>query len=215
MKLLNQMERKLYRLRIQPFIRYIIFAMLGVYLLQTFYQEFNLIGLLVLDRARVFRGEVWRLLSFLVVPPAYSPMSALLTMYFYYFISTALENRWGARRFLLYYGLGAIGAVLAAMIVGTGTNLYLYMSMFFAYAILNPEHELLLFFVLPVKMKWLALLNAAFYVYGFIISGWPERAAILLSLAHIFLFFGGDLINMSRQWITHYRARQRFKNYRR
>ena len=142
-------------------------------------------------------------------------MSALLTMYFYYFISTALEARWGARRFLLYFGLGTVGAILAAMITGHGTNLYLYMSMFFAVAILNPEHELLLFFVLPVKMKWLALLNVAFYVYGFIVSGWPERAAIVLSLAHVFLFFGGDLINMSRNWITHYKARQRFKNYRR
>lgn len=212
MKLLNQLERKLYRLRIQPFIRYVIFAMLGVYLLQMFYPQANLVGMLTLNRARLLQGELWRLVSFLIVPPGYAPLSALLTMYFYYFISTALESRWGARRFLLYYGLGAVGAILAAMITGSGTNLYLYMSMFFAYAILNPEQELLLFFVLPVKMKYLALFNAAFFVYGFIVSSWPFRAAILLSLAHVFLFLGGDLINMSRNWINHYKARRRFKN---
>lgn len=215
MKLLNRLERKLLSQRIVPFIRYFIFAMLGVYLLQMFFPRYPLISLLQLSRAAVLRGEVWRLLTFLIVPPLNTPMFTLLSLYFYYFIGSALEARWGTRRFFLYFVFGTIGAILAALITGRGTNTYLYMSMFFAYAILNPNQELLLFFMIPVKIKWLALLNAAFYVYGFIIGSWDERAAILLSLAHVFLFFGGDLITLFRQQIDYLKARYRFRNYKR
>lgn len=215
MKLINRLERRMYRLRVRPFIQYVLMAMLGVYLLQMFFPRYPLVSQLVLSTPRVFRGEIWRLVSFLIVPPLYQPLSALLTMYFYYFICISLENRWGARRFLLYYVIGALGAIIAALLTGAGTNVYLYMSMFFAYAIMNPEQELLLFFVLPVKIKWLALFNAVFFIYGFVISDWATRIAIIFSLLNLILFFGGDIINLSRRQIAFMKARYRFRNYHR
>lgn len=214
MRFINQLERRMLHLRIRPFIRYVIFGMLGVYLLQLFFPRYPLISRLSLLMGSLRQGEVWRLVTFLIVPPLTQPLSALLTMYFYYFIATTLESRWGARRFLIYYVIGALGGIAAALITGRGDNMYLYMSMFFAYAIMNPEQELLLFFVLPVKIKWLALFNAAFFVYGFLVSGWPGRAAILFSLLNLFLFFGGDIINLTRRQIDYLKARYRFRNYR-
>ncbi|MHC1785479.1 MAG: rhomboid family intramembrane serine protease [Christensenellales bacterium] len=211
MNWLNALERKLYRLRIHPFFRYIIFAMAGVYLLQLFFPRFNLIGLLSLHMPSVYRGQIWRLITFLLIPQLSSPLYALLTLYFYYFIGTALENRWGARRFFIFYVIGALGAILAGLLTQFGMNTYIYLSMFFAFAILNPENQVLLFFVLPIKMKWLALLNAAFFLVSLIGGSWPERAAIIASLFNIFLFFGGDIINLVRDAVAQWQRRQSFK----
>lgn len=215
MKWLNALERRLYRLRIQPFFRYVIFAMAGVYLLQLFFPAYSLLGQMALYMPMVYRGQIWRLLTFLLIPPLSSPLYALLTLYFYYFIGTTLEARWGARRFFLYYVIGALGAILAAVLTQAGTNLYVYLSMFFALAILNPENQILLFFFLPVKMKWLALLSALYFVYMLVIGSWVQRAAIVFSLLNVILFFGGDIINLVRSNLSQWRRRQEFKNHRR
>lgn len=212
MKLMNQLERRLYRFRIQPFFHYIIFAMAGVYVLDLFFPTFNLNYYMALLMPRVYRGEIWRLLTFIIMPPSNSILYAALSMYFYYFIGTALERKWGARRFMLYFVIGIIGAILSALITQIGTNQFLFMSMFFAFALLYPENELLLFFVLPVKMKWLGLLNAAYYLYYFINGSWAIRIALVFSLINLILFFGGDIINMTRSTINQWNRRRKFRN---
>ncbi len=212
MRLMNNLERKLAGLRIQPFFRYIVFAMAGVFLLQFFVPQYPLIAQMMFQRDLVLRGQVWRVLTFLLVPPALEGLlQAALMLYFYYFIGTALEARWGARRFLLYYLIGALGAIAAGFITGFGVNQFLYLSMFFAFAIQYPDFQLLLFFVLPIRVKWLALFNAVYHLYLFIIGGWPTRVAILLSLLNLILFFGGDLVTMISQTVNQWRRRMAFK----
>lgn len=208
MKLLNRLERSLSRVRVQPFFKYLIFAMAGILVLDLFFQQFNLIYRLAFIRDFILRGEVWRLFTFLIIPPSGSILQAALTIYFYYFIGNALEARWGARRFLLYYLIGAVAAIIAGMITGIGTNQYLNLSMFFAFAIQYPDFQLLLFFVLPIKVKWLALLNALLYIYGFIQGHWVAQ---VFSLINLFLFFGGDLYNKARLGIQQWQRRQVFK----
>lgn len=217
MQPINRLERYLHRFRIQPFFQYIVFAMAGVYLLDMFFSQAFLSLRLMLIRQPLFAGELWRILTFLIVPPAGSNiLTVALTLYFYYFVGTALENRWGARRFLLYYIIGALAALIAGLITGFGTNMYLNLSLFFAFAIQYPDFQLLLFFVLPIKVKWLALLNGLFFLFGLVNGNWPTKVAILLSLAHILLFFGGDLLNLLRDSIAQWRRRQAFrKNSRR
>lgn len=211
MSILNKLERWLHKYRVKPFFNYIVFAMAGIYLLNLFFPQFFLTFRLSLIRESVFNGEVWRLLTFLINPPGGSILQTALTLYFYYFIGTALEARWGARRFLVYYAVGAAAAIIAGMLTGFGTNLYLNLSLFFAFAIQYPDFQLLLFFILPIKVKWLALLNAVYYIYGFISGTWPLRIAILFSLVNFILFFGGDLINKSRLAIQQWKRRQIFK----
>lgn len=213
MNLLNQLERRLHRFRIQPFFRYLIFAMAGFYLLDLFSPTFNLLEKMEFNRDLIIQGEVWRVVSFLLIPPSYgNPLTVALMLYFYYFIGTALESRWGARRFLLYYLIGALAAIIAGFITGIGTSQFLYLSMFFAFAIQYPDFQLLLFFVLPIKVKWLAAFNAAFYIFQLIVGDWAIRIAILFSLLNLILFFGGDLLTMARQAIAQWRRRQMFKN---
>ena len=212
MKLMNKLERKLYRFRIVPFFKYIIFAMAGVYALQFFFPSFPLLNRLTLSMPMVYQGQIWRLVTFIIIPPMSSVLYAAMTLYFYYFIGTELESKWGARRFLLYFIIGIMGAILAALITGFGTNHYLLMSMFFAFAILYPEHELLLFFIIPVKMKWLGFLNAVYYLYALINGSWYNRAALLFSLLNLFLFFGGDIINLIRSTVSQWKRRRQFRN---
>ncbi|NLX83299.1 MAG: rhomboid family intramembrane serine protease [Clostridiales bacterium] len=212
MKLLNQLERRLYKFRIQPFFSYIVFAMAGIYLIDLFFPQFFLISRMALITSEVYAGQIWRLVSFLIIPPGGSILQTALTLYFYYFVGTALENRWGPRRFLLYYVIGVIAAIISALLTGIGTNLYLNLSLFFAFAILFPDFQLLLFFVIPLKVKWLAVLNAVYYLYGFVYGDWAIRIAILFSLANLLLFFGGDLYNKARMGISQWKRRQAFKN---
>jgi len=212
MKLLNQLERRLYKFRVQPFFSYIVFAMAGIYLIDLFFPQFFLISRMSLMTHSVMQGEVWRLVTFIIIPPGGSILQVALSLYFYYFVGTALESRWGARRFLIYYIIGIIAAIISAFIMGYGTNLYLNLSLFFAFAILFPDFQLLLFFMLPIKVKWLALLNALYYLYGFVNGTWAIRVAILFSLANLLLFFGGDLYNHLRLAIQQWKRRQAFKN---
>ena len=219
MSILNRLERRLSRWRIQPFYKYLVIAMAGVYLLDMFTRGTSIAARLALFMPRVFSGEVWRLVTFLVVPPGGSIFQTALTLYFYYFVGTALEARWGARRFLLFYAIGALAAITAALITyvlgigagGFGTNLYLNLSLFFAFAITYPDFQILLFFILPIKMKWLALLNALYYIYNFVFGAWDVRIAILLSLVNLVLFFGGDMLNLARTSANQWKRRQAFR----
>lgn len=211
MSLLNRLEQKLQRMRIQPFFQYIVFAMAGVYLLDLFFPGFNLIYRMSLITPLVFKGEIWRLITFLFIPPGGSILQSALTLYFYYFVGSALENRWGPRRFLVFYSIGAFAAIVAGLITGFGTNQYLNLSLFFAFAVQYPEFQLLLFFILPIKVKWLALLNALYFLYGIIMGGWPIRIAILFSLLNIILFFGGDMLSQARNTIAQWKRRRVFK----
>jgi len=211
LSLLNHLERKLQRMRIQPFFQYIVFAMAGVYLLDLFFPGFNLIYRMSLITPLVLKGEIWRLITFLFIPPGGSILQSALTLYFYYFVGSALENRWGPRRFLVFYSIGAFAAIAAGLLTGFGTNQYLNLSLFFAFAVQYPEFQLMLFFILPIKVKWLALLNALYYLYGIIMGGWPIRIAILFSLLNIILFFGGDILSQARNAIAQWKRRRVFK----
>ncbi len=211
MNWMDKLERKLYAWRVQPFFRYVVFAMAGTYLLQFMFPGYPLLERLALTRAGLMRGEIWRLVTFLVIPDALSPLYALISLYFYYFIGTTLESRWGARRFLLYYGLGAVGAILAGLISGVGINTYLNLSLFFAFAILYPDYQVLIFFMLPIKIKWLAVANAFFFLWALINGGPIQRAAIIAAILHLLLFFGGDLYNLLRLEIGNWKRRQQFR----
>lgn len=213
MNILNQLERKMYRLNLQPFYRYIVYTMGAVYLFVMFFPTANLIQLFSFDAQLILQGQVWRLLTFLVIPPLSSPLYTLLFLYFYYFLGTSLEAKWGVRRFFLYYVLGALGAILGGFITGHSTNTYLNMSLFFAFALIFPDYELLLFFILPLKIKWIAALNAFFFLFSFISYPLSDKIAILLSLANLFLFFGGDIYNKLRQSIYQYKRRKQFRSY--
>ena len=85
--------------------------------------------------------------------------------------------------------MGYLGSVASGFIMGYTTNYYLNLSLFLAFAILNAEAKVLLFFVIPIKVKWLALVDLILLLLSFIISSWTMRVAIIFSLINVVLFF--------------------------
>lgn len=155
---------------------------------------------------RVLRGEIWRLVTFVFIPSASTPLSLLLFLYFYYFIGSTLEREWGAGRFTIYYLMGmlltALYGLIASILGGRDIPVnagYLNLSMFFAFATLYPEHQVLLFFIIPIKMKWLAVVDAAYFVIG-IVQGLTSGMGLmsllpLVALLNYFIFCGDALVN--------------------
>ena len=89
------------------------------------------------DRDAVFAGQVWRIFSFIFLPPDSSPIFIIFALYLYWLMGTSLEREWGALYFNLFYLAGIIGALIAGFITGYATNNYLNMSLFLAFALFS------------------------------------------------------------------------------
>lgn len=189
-KWLNKAERRLGRRYIPHLMKYLCIAMLGVFVLDYLPLARSATELLYFSRARILQGEVWRLVTFVFLPPSGSLIWILFSLYFYYFLGTSLENQWGGARFNLFYLIGILGNIMAGFITGFTTNTYLNMSLLLSFAVLYPQMEFTLFFILPVKVKWLGLFWAAVLIYSFITSSWAMRLSLVLSLLPFFVFFG-------------------------
>lgn len=214
------LERRLRRYAIADLMKYVVFGQGIVFLLLYIWPSvgYQLYSLISLNRTMLLRGQVWRLFTFVFVPPSSSPIFILFSLYFYYMMGTALESRWGKVKFNLYYLVGILGAWITCLITGFANNTILNLSFFFGYAALYPNEEVLLLMILPIKVKYLALFDAALYVYYFIVGGASTRISIVLCLLNVFLFLGGDLLHTLRResqyWKTRYHFRKSMKNNR-
>jgi hypothetical protein len=167
---------------------------------------------MVFSRGEIFSGQVWRVIAFILIPPGSSLIFIFFALYFYYLIGNSLEREWGAFRFNVYYLVGVLGTIAAGLITGYASNFYLNMSLFFAFAALYPNFQVLVFFVLPVRIKYLAYLDAAYFVYMLVMSDWSGRAAIIAALINFLIFFGPDFTRIARNRIRSLRARRQFRN---
>ncbi|MCH5192475.1 MAG: hypothetical protein J1F11_00835 [Oscillospiraceae bacterium] len=213
MNILNKLERKFGRYYISNLMLYIV---IGTGIVFASIYLFPDIGALLLyylsfDRTAILHGQIWRIISFVFLPESFNPISMLFWLYLYWMIGSSLENYWGGFRFNLYYFSGVLFAIIAGFITGYATNYYLNLSLFLAIAILNPNMQLLLFFFIPVKMKWLGWLYVAILVYSFIFSGWGTRVLIIISLLNIVLFFGGDFFGKIRDKFKYRKVRKNFR----
>lgn len=172
MKLIQKLERKFGRYAIHDLMKYIIVIYgLGFLLGLTapgFYDKF-----LALNIEQILKGQVWRLVTFVLQP--YSGTGILflfIELYFYYMIGTSLEKAWGTFRFNLYYFTGILFNIVATFLVYFISKAvpslptlniypdiyYVNRSMFFAFAVIYPNVKLLLMFIIPIKVKWIAIL---------------------------------------------------------
>lgn len=211
MKWVYRLERRLGRYYIPHLMLTVIIGQAMVYIGTLLNPSVALMSRLSLDWGAVLHGQIWRLVTFIFVPQSSSPLGLVLTLYFYYLIGTTLENTWGDFRFNVYYLCGMLGAILAAVITGGGTSYYLNLSLFFAFAILYPDFTVLLFFIIPIKMKYLAMLSGLLCVLDLLLGSWSTRAAVVFSLANFLLFFGGDFLKRARQEIRYYRTRRSWR----
>ena len=207
-RFMYRLERIVSKIAVDNLMLILIGAMGIVYVAGMMVPE--LYALLYFDRALIMSGQVWRVFTFLFIQDG-SLLQFLLFAYFYWWIGSSLENYWGKSGFCTYYYIGIIALIIAGFISGYSTATYLNLSLFFAFAMLDPNHEILLFFVLPVKVKWIAWLDAAYFVYIFIFSSFAGRLVILASVLNFFLFFYDDFIRRVKLliWDIKYKMRNK------
>ncbi len=158
-----------------------------------------LLGYLRFDPYLVLHGQVWRLVTFALYPPS-TGMLAFIAIYFYYWIGSTLERSWGTAKFSIYFFSGLLLTLLYGFLVYfiTGTRIvltaeYVYLSMFFSFAALFPDMQVLLFFFIPIKMKWLALVDAAFFAVSVFTTPFPANLLPVVAVLNFFVFCGGTL----------------------
>ena len=196
MDLISKLEKRFGSWAIPNLAVYIIaIQVLGVALLLA--QRANVVDLFLHGSSVIDRGEWWRLLSFMMLPKTLSPIWLFFAFYIFYMIGNALEERWGTFRFNLFILCGYLLTVAMAFINPGAiiTNTYFLGCVFLAFATLFPNVEFRIFFILPVKVKWLGWLTVAFYVATLFSADVGSRLGVAAAFANYLLFFGKDFLH--------------------
>ncbi|HEX3046866.1 MAG TPA: rhomboid family intramembrane serine protease [Bacillota bacterium] len=213
MKWLDKLERRFGRIAIRGLMTYVVALNGVVFLLNLFDPTGLFINRLTLEPYLVLQGEFWRLITYIFIPPTFSILWIIFTLYFYYLIGNSLEHEWGSFRFNVYYLIGMIGTTIAAFFTGGGgTALFLNLSLFLAFAQIYPDFQVTLFFIIPIKVKYLAWLDWAYLAYTVLVSPLDAKVAALVSVLNFFIFFGKDLFAGFRLQRQSYQNRRRFFN---
>jgi hypothetical protein len=193
MHLLDTLEKKFRRYAIPNMTIYLIAG-------QVLFFMFVLSGRFILERVvlipqLVMAGEWWRLFTFLFIPPLTNPVFAFFAWYLFYLMGGALEGHWGAFRYNLFLLIGYLVTVAVSFLFPSysATNLFIGGSVFLAFAFLYPDFQLYILFIIPVKIKWLALLTWTGYAYEIMVGSWQTRFLVIASISNFLLFFGRDI----------------------
>lgn len=195
MHFLDKLENRFGKFAIKNLMIYLLVFYLGGFILHyvnpDFYKNF-----LCLNMGKIFEGEVWRLITFIIYPPNTQILWFLLEMFILYSLGTNLERLWGSFYFNLYIFIGLLALVLTALGVYliTGISLpllpdKLYLSLILAFGITLPDMQFMLYFVIPVKAKYITIFYGLLLLYQMISGTWVTRVSILASLANFILFF--------------------------
>lgn len=194
---MSKLEKKFGRYAIPNLTLYLVACYAIGYIALSIVPE--LISYFVLNPELILRGQIWRIVTWIFIPSGGSLFVTLITVYMYYWLGQMLENLWGAFRYNLYIFSGMlftlIGAFVLYFITGTGilgalfSPYYIYMSLFLACAALVPDMQLYIFFMIPIKIKWLGILEGALFILEIIQGNIAVKIVILASLLNFFIFF--------------------------
>lgn len=196
MKWIDTLERKFGRHAIPGLVRLIVAFNAFVFILYRLNPPF--ISALTLDHDLVLQGQVWRLVSYIFIPQfgkflGSDVLGVMLYLYFLWFIGDGLEQALGAFKLNLFYLLGMIGTTIAAFFFGSNfSSAMLNASLFYAFARFYPDVTIYVLYVLPMKIKWLAWISAAFLILGFVTNPISYRLAVIAALGNYLLFFGPE-----------------------
>lgn len=204
MNFLNKMERKFGRYAIRDLTRYIIGCYAIGYVLQyvSAITQIPVTAYLTLSPYYILHGQIWRLVSWILIPPASSNIFFVLIMLlFYYSLGTNLERTWGAFRYNVYILSGILFTVLGAFLLylispsvsvyyaAAFSTYYINLSIFLAFAMNYPNMQVLFMMIIPIKMKYLAYLDAAYILYDLVRGNWAIRTVIIASLLNFIIYF--------------------------
>lgn len=216
MSFLDKLERRFGFIAIPGLLRYV--AMLSALAFLLYKIDASFFQLIDLEPALVFQGQVWRIVTYIFIPATTDLfrlpdwLNAAFYVLFLWWMGTGLEQAWGAFRLTLFFLLGMIGTTVAAFLFGVGfSNFMLVASIFFAFARFCPDVVIYFFYVLPLKIKWIAWGSAAILLWSFLFGSMAFRGAVIAALANYLIFFGRDIVNAARHRREVSTRRQRFE----
>ena len=209
MNYMYKLEQKFGKYAISNLTLYLILGYVVGYVLSIVPNGSVLLSYLTLNPYLILHGQIWRLVTWLLIPPSTQNIFFyVIMMMFYYQLGMALERTWGTFRYNVYIYGGMLYTVLGAFVtwlvlilrngnhpafgqyVGWSVSTYyICMSIFLAFAVCYPDNQVMLYFVIPVKMKWLAYVYAALMLVDFIRSDGPGRVMLFMSLLNFLIFF--------------------------
>ena len=192
----QKLERRFGKYAVPNLMKYICVIYVVGYLIQMF-NPLLYFYYLDLDAEAILHGHIWRIITFIFYPPSTSFLWMIVALFVYYSLGMTLERVWGTFKYNFFYFTGVILLVLAAILIYlvTGYSVQLYptymtFSIFLAYALTFPETTFLLYFIIPIKAKWLAIAEGVLYLFYFVaLPGLGNKVAILVSLLNVALFF--------------------------
>lgn len=231
-KILNKLEKKIGKYAIKNLSLYLIIGYVIGYALSLT----GSLSFLSLDPDQVLKGQVWRIVTWILMPPSSLNIFTIIMLFFYYSLGTSLERTWGTFRYNAYLFSGMLFTLIGSFVIyflltKTGLSIYLAkematldlkkyglfvdsgvpaevvgglisiavstyyinLSIFLAFASSYPDMRVLLYFVIPVKIKWLAWVDIAVLLYDFIkgpvVLTLPTKVTIVMSLLNFLLFF--------------------------
>ena len=206
MNFLDKMERKYGRYALSHLTMYIIVTYIAGYIIQLAAPIMR--QYLTLEPYYILHGQIWRLVSWILIPPSSLDIFTIIMLFFYYSIGTSLERAWGDFKYNVYIFSGILMTIIGSFLLygilyavngypslmGTAfSTYYISLSIFLGFAISFPDMQVLLYFIIPIKIKWLAYLDVALLAYNMITSimsgNWAGCVVILCSLANVLVFF--------------------------
>ena len=203
------------RLGIPGLMRYIVGANAVIYLLSLFARGGSL-NFLCMDPASVLRGELWRIVTYVLLPTN-GGIFLVFSLFFYYWLGESLERLWGSTKFTVYYVSGtlltALASLLAYLIDGISVPIYgaVYVNtaLFLAFALNYPDAMVNIYFIIPVKMKWLAALEGILYALSVVTAiaarMWGQALMPIVALLNLFVFFTPDFLRKADRVKAHTR----------
>ena len=206
MKFIDKWERKYGRFGIPNLTVYIIVCYVIGYALTIINP--SLLNWLSLEPAYILRGQIWRLVTWVLYPPSTAGVLwfAIAVLFFYYPIGTSLERTIGTFKYTLYIFSGILFTIIGAFILyfllggnvlvgSVFSTYYISLSTFLAYAMCYPDMSVLLMFIIPVKMKWMAVFYVVIVAYEmiqYIMAGaWYLVIPIVASLLNFIIYYFG------------------------
>lgn len=216
MKWLNKLERKFGKFAIHNLILILTLLMACVAFLDFFatssHSIINLTSYIYFDRDLILQGQIWRLISFIIMPPQTSIIFIIFALYMFYIFGKSLEDHWGSFKLNFYYLIGILGTIAGGFITGSTTNLYISLSIFLAFAVLFPDYKIMVLFFIPVKVKYLAYIDAGFFILSLILFPIDYKLACVFSIVNFLIFFAPDFIRRQKNKQSYRSVQKNFKN---
>ena len=211
MNWIDKLERRWGHLGIPHLINGLMIGQLAAGLIMLLFNRY-FASYIVLDRYSLLHGQIWRLVTFLFQPIWLGSVLGILNLIFYFWIGNALTRVWGDFRMTLFLALGMVGAWVGCLLTGYAGADAIFQSMLFAYTWLWPDQMVLLFGIIPFKMKYLGWYELALWVINFLLGGVATKVSLVLGLSGFLAFYGREVFFWCRDAIASWKRRRDWEN---